>query len=657
MSNKDNISIPVVGITDVDGFEKQNLLNHKDSDIESISIIDENSTSSSVSYVKEKLPKRILDILNKIDALIGFYINPVYPKSLIQIITHALAGGVRAGLLTHLIIVGFELARQKSRKPLPNNSYQKLFFGWNQTIMGRSLFVFAFTWKLLYWSLEYIARLRDSGYGKLQSFIPSPRNSPMLQAAKNGFSISMQKLNMARKTSLKYLTKGISSSELEVIDDRARDEISKEVIIINEEKTEDPGDPLNDFVLDNPMIEIKDDNNSSNMQSFFINVRERLVHTVPIGSITQSIQKTSIWRLVWPTLPPRTEIPKPSRSHAFIAGSMAGFLAIIVHPKKSRAPLIEHLSVRALQALLNGGKCARFISRFIQNENGPFGLGWGTPLFALGSMFVMYGYVMEPSSLPKDYFNWMVKAANVSKNSLFLVRRSVRLRENNKYVNKELISSTISKVPMTDYNQFKVWNRYYTKKGKLDTIPCAFFHPKHDHCMQYYVEELIPHIIRMCGPVYAALNVVPALVLKPKQIIKSPIKFIKRSTASIIRSTIFICLYILIYQSIICAHRKQSFIVGDHKSLYMIAGALCAMPIVLEPDRRRLELALYVLPKAFGVFIGSIRRKGLNIPYVPQIQVGLISLSMGILMNFYHTDQSRISGLLVAIMTKIIGTH
>lgn len=50
------------------------------------------------------------------------------------------------------------------------------------------------------------------------------------------------------------------------------------------------------------------------------------------------------------------------------------------------------------------------------------------------------------------------------------------------------------------------------------------------------------------------------------------------------------------YKGVICLHRKVA--VNDHKLVYWLAGGIAALSVLLEKKTRRVELALYVLPRA-----------------------------------------------------------
>jgi hypothetical protein len=82
---------------------------------------------------------------------------------------------------------------------------------------------------------------------------------------------------------------------------------------------------------------------------------------------------------------------------------------------------------------------------------------------------------------------------------------------------------------------------------------------------------------------------------------KSPMALIKKNMLNTIRSSTFLSTFVASYQSQICLHRNIIKIFDlkfDSKYLYWFAGLNSALTIFIEHKNTRVNLALYVLPKA-----------------------------------------------------------
>jgi hypothetical protein len=92
-----------------------------------------------------------------------------------------------------------------------------------------------------------------------------------------------------------------------------------------------------------------------------------------------------------------------TKTNGFIAGSIAG-VALFFEPPKRRGTYAQQFIVRGLQCLYNAGKKRDY-----------FHLPYGdSAIFILASAQIMYGYAMQPLSLPKSFFNFMLKTAPVN---------------------------------------------------------------------------------------------------------------------------------------------------------------------------------------------------------------------------------------------------
>jgi hypothetical protein len=78
------------------------------------------------------------------------------------------------------------------------------------------------------------------------------------------------------------------------------------------------------------------------------------------------------------------------------------------------------------------------------------------------------------------------------------------------------------------------------------------------------------------------------------------------------------------------------------------------LSLFVEDKKRRVELALYVLPKAMDSFWSIGRRKG-YIPRVPAGDLMLASVGLATVMGCYRNHPDKLSGLVRSILYQFTG--
>ncbi|KAJ3049959.1 hypothetical protein HK097_009066 [Rhizophlyctis rosea] len=272
----------------------------------------------------------------------------------------------------------------------------------------------------------------------------------------------------------------------------------------------------------------------------------------------------------------------------------------------------------------------------------------------------MYAFVMQPMTIPKEYYSWMIKTARMPANSLSLNRRNVRaLESGDGHPSAADILRTITENKGTAGAKIRALDYFNACGGKMPVMPCSVLHPRERHCVRYNLALWIK-VFATTSPVYAALNFVPMILLKTDVLLKRPLPILKRNAQSTFRSAAFLATYVFIYMSLICLHRnsvKYNHIFrGDHKATYYIYGVLCASSIFIEAKQRRSELAMYVLPKGLQSLWTVLYARGQMIR-VPYFDVIMSSVGMGVLMSVYQTEPHRMSTLLFKVMEKVIGRY
>ncbi|KAF9406971.1 hypothetical protein BGZ94_002885, partial [Podila epigama] len=306
---------------------------------------------------------------------------------------------------------------------------------------------------------------------------------------------------------------------------------------------------------------------------------------------------------------------KDDRLNGAIAGAVAG-LAILIESKERRAALAQQMLIRSLQGVYNAFK-----------HRGLFSFRHGdAALFALACGQVMYAYTMQPDSIPPEYLKFMLNTARVPGEALAFNRARVRGFP----VDVQQVQALVKRFRGTP----KAMETVSALTEYTDIIPCAVLHPRYDSCRINNAERFY-QVTKNILPVYATLNFVPLLVLRLKRLMADPVNVLSKTSFNTFRSSIFLAVYVVIYQSQICGHRnlvKNGWMQSNNKYLYWLFGVTCSgAAIMVEQESRRAELAMYVLPKAAESLFKILYQKNW-IKAVRHWEVLMFSFSMSLIM-------------------------
>ncbi|KAJ3295558.1 hypothetical protein HDU79_008905 [Rhizoclosmatium sp. JEL0117] len=341
---------------------------------------------------------------------------------------------------------------------------------------------------------------------------------------------------------------------------------------------------------------------------------------------------------------------------AFAGGFVGGF-SVLFETYENRVVVLQQFGIRGLQAIYNGLE-ARNLFSFTHGDSLLFSIACGS---------IMYAYVMQPDTIPPEYLNWIVKTARVPRESLALNRQNHRASESSSIppITLAAMTSCIQKyAPTNTVNEtIQSATEYYTKnvssQGILPIVPCEAIHPSNTSCQSYNL-ALFPKIFRSIAPVYAALNFVPMLLLRPRKFLNTPLDSVTRGVWNTIVSSTFLSSYVGIYMTGICLVRnlvRQRILQKDYKIFYYLLGCLASgLSILIEKKGRRAELAMYVLPKGLqSLFLVCQRRKW--VCHIPGSETALCCLSMAVLMGMYQNEPANVSPLVVKVFDKVIGRY
>ncbi|CAM8924923.1 unnamed protein product [Rhodiola kirilowii] len=320
--------------------------------------------------------------------------------------------------------------------------------------------------------------------------------------------------------------------------------------------------------------------------------------------------------------------------NAILAGSIAGLSILALDDRNRRRTLALYLFARLAQCAYNSAKS--------KNKFHFWGSHWrhgDSLLFSIACAQVMYAFVMRPESLPKAYQDFIQKTGPVAKP----VYKAVRDCTRGLPVDVAQLSAYLS-----------------TKKGFENTklaefpsiIPCSIIHPDTSSCAAHNVKAASA-TFRKTFPLYFSLTFVPFVVLHLQKFMASPAHICWNALKNAVRSTTFLSAFVGIFQAVICLHRKVAS--KDHKLVFWIAGGISALSVLLEKKARRVDLALYVMPRAADSMWYILVNRHL-LPDVKNAEVALFCLCMGGIMYYLEHEPDTMAPFLRSLIRRFLAS-
>ncbi|KNE70699.1 hypothetical protein AMAG_15454 [Allomyces macrogynus ATCC 38327] len=206
---------------------------------------------------------------------------------------------------------------------------------------------------------------------------------------------------------------------------------------------------------------------------------------------------------------------------------------------------------------------------------------------------------------------------------------------------------------------------------------CSVIHPETASCAGYSA-RCFGHAFRRSARLYLPLNVLMTIILGSKRLRSAPLNSIARLLFNTARSSVFLAGYVTTAWTMTCTLR--ALLGRDAVPIYVINGIASGAWSLLEPSGRRLELALYCLPRALESFWRCLLDVGV-IPQLPtdpvaRAKVGFVqrvlvrvlsekkvgeplyfAAAMGALMMLYETEQHIISPGYKKVMRRFFGVN
>ncbi|KAJ3217970.1 ATP-binding cassette, sub-B (MDR TAP), member 8, partial [Clydaea vesicula] len=388
-------------------------------------------------------------------------------------------------------------------------------------------------------------------------------------------------------------------------------------------------------------------NNSNSNSRKFDDLVKIIIHSIRGKEKLVEKIKLSLSKVV-------LERKKQDSVNGFVSGFIGAAVSLsFLNSREMKKSISQQMAVRAGQAIYNSLK-AKSLFSFPHGDS---------MLFMLSCASIMYGYIMAPQTIPREYYSWMIKTAKIPKNVLEYNRDTVRNIKDSKNMNvlsERAISLIKQYGKRNTTNTIEIASKNFQVNPNI--VSCAVLHPTHSSCTKYNA-SLSKKVFCDIFPVYASLNIVPLVIFRGKSFVKSPVASLVRAVKSSTQSSFFLAVFVVVYMSLICLQRKlilgntvknisKNFFLSDNKLWYYLFGIICSSSIFLEKKGRRSELAMYVLPKGVASLYLVLLNRGYLIK-VKHFDTILHSLAMGTIMSFYQTEPEAISSLLYKIMRNV----
>ncbi|KAJ7717024.1 hypothetical protein B0H16DRAFT_1612354 [Mycena metata] len=385
------------------------------------------------------------------------------------------------------------------------------------------------------------------------------------------------------------------------------------------------------------------------------------------------------------------------RWHAALAGAIAGGLAILWEKKGRRVVVAQQMFVRGLQGTYNS-----------YSERFGFHIPYGSVMvFSIACGQILYAFTMRPDTLPRSYINWILGASRVSGEGLKINYHAVRENKldvgsletilarrdttpTNASILRSLRDAWLARFPSTGPPPFalsytssaapplidvdtSVLHATHTHAPFAPFGPCSAIHPALTSCWSVPLDRFFD-VFKFMLPIYSALHFLPPILLRWGAFKKDPGRVLVRSGLGSARSSAFLGVFVVIYQSTNClksqlyeriaaspalrrlipAPLHQLFI---SKPSFWLPGFLAGLALLLEEERRRAELAMYVLPKGLESVWVAARGRGLVFRTGNWGESVLTAMAMGMVMSIYQNDPEHLSGLVRRVLYQFIGPN
>ncbi|KAJ7496788.1 hypothetical protein FB451DRAFT_1208789 [Mycena latifolia] len=353
------------------------------------------------------------------------------------------------------------------------------------------------------------------------------------------------------------------------------------------------------------------------------------------------------------------------RWHSALAGVISGGFAIFWEKPSRRAVIAQQVFVRGLQGTYNSLSDKWGISI-------PYG---AVIVFSLACGQIMYAFFLRPDTLPRSYVNWMQEASKTPADAFRFNLKGVQ--EN--VVDIPALDSLIARPNVTPTNLSALLllrDRAVAGAAVPRYIPCCGLHSEATSCWTGALFKFI-RVARWTLPIYSTLHFVPTVLFRWDMFRANPGRVLGRVGMGSLRSSAFLGAFVVLSQAVLCIkHQLYERIMAAPTSsplrkllpqrlvdilifrgTWWLSGLSTGLALLIEDERRRAELAMYVLPKALESIWIVARGHGLVLRTGNWGEGVLAGFGMGMVMTIYQNDPQHLSGLVRRILYQFIGPN
>ena len=269
-----------------------------------------------------------------------------------------------------------------------------------------------------------------------------------------------------------------------------------------------------------------------------------------------------------------------------------------------------------------------------------------TFLFALSSGTIMWAWFYHPTRLPPTYNKWIASAADVDPRLIHLLREA---REGKMIYGKETGHAHVLQSMCLAYN----WPLEWGDPAVTVPIPCDVVHMGTGPNCHYHAAVRFTRAFRFA----LATNLPLQLLVKARN---PSLKAFTRACQEAIRSSTFLGAFVGLFYYGVCLSRTR---LGPKLFTYdsitpqmwdsgLCIGAgcvLCGWSILLEAERRREELALFVVPRALGTLMP--RRYDAKGFWRERV---VFAVSTAVVFTAVEEDRGMVRGVLGRLLHRIL---